>query len=135
VTDTAVIYFSSVGKHVANTASYIAKQLGADLFDLKKQSNIKLDSYGKVIIGTGVHFGKPYSRVSSFVESNKEELSKRRTALFVCCMSASEQGEKQCQDIANEYGIADAAFFPDGSAKNGDGVSADADAFVGRMRL
>jgi len=132
--DTVIIYESSVGGHVKETAQYIASKLDADIFDLKKQTNINMKEYKRVIVGTAVHFGKPLSKVVDFVDKNKDELAKRKVALFICCLNKNEKGATQCQSISAALNISDASFFPDSSEKNESGVSNDADAFIARMK-
>ena len=85
-TGIAIIYASSFGGHVAETAKYMAKELDADIFDLKKQTKINMTSYNRVIIGTGIHAGKPFGKVVSFVKDNKAVLDDKKTSLFICCM-------------------------------------------------
>lgn len=134
MTDTVVIYASSVGGHVEKTAKYIAKALGADTFDLKKQTKINMDEYSRVILGTFIHAGKPSSKVVAFAGDNKAELSKKKTSLFICCMFGGEKGTSQCESVSEQTGIADATFFVDKSEKNEAGVSKDVDAYIERMK-
>ncbi|AGI47879.1 hypothetical protein TALC_00884 [Thermoplasmatales archaeon BRNA1] len=132
-TDTAIIFASSLGGHVRKTAKYIAEKLGCDIFDLKLQTNIDVTAYDRVIFGTGIHAGRPYSKVSNYIADHRADLSSKKTALFICCLYKGERGEQQCQDIAGQFGISDAVFFPDSGEKNEAGVSKDADSFIERM--
>ncbi|MDC7951721.1 flavodoxin domain-containing protein [Methanomassiliicoccaceae archaeon COG_1] len=134
MTDTAIIYASSVGKHVMKTAKYIAAELGADTFNLKDLMRINMDEYSHIIIGTPINFGKPSKKVVDFLNANREILAKKKVSLFICCMYSGDKGAAQCETVSNSLGIPDAVFFPDKSEKNEAGVSKDADAFIARMR-
>lgn len=134
MTDTAIVYFSSLGGHVEKTAQYIAEQLGADTFDLKKQTDIDLSGYSRVIVGTGIHAGKPYAKALDFARNNRAALSGKKTSLFICCLYKGERGGAQCERISKEFGIPDASYFPDSGEKNEDGVKKEVASFVARMK-
>lgn len=131
---TAVIYATSLGKHVQAVAEYIAKELDADIFNLKQQMDIELSGFDRIILGTGVHAGRPYSKMNEFVSTHREEIDSKKTSLFVCCMYNNEKGSMQAAKIADGYQVHDVTFFPDGGEKNADGVFKDVVAFVERMR-
>ncbi|MCQ2078580.1 MAG: flavodoxin domain-containing protein [archaeon] len=133
MTDTVIIYTSFAGK-TRRIAKYIAEKLDADIFDLKQQTNICLDSYSKVILGTGVHAGSPYGRLTKFIEANEDILLGKQVHLFISCIYSGEKGEKQTNGIANEYNIHNAVFFPGKGEKNEAGLNTDVDLFIERMR-
>lgn len=132
--DIAIIYASSLGGHVAEAAEYMAKELDADIFDLKKQSRINMASYGRIIIGTGIHAGKPFGRVASFVKDNKAVLETKKTSLFICCLYKGSRGDDQCERVSKDLGISDAAYFPDSGERDENGVKKELTSFVQRMR-
>ena len=133
MSDTAIIYSSFAGK-TRKVANYIAGKLNADIFDLKVQSNIDLSGFSRVIIGTGVHAGKPYSRVTKFIEDNRSELNDKEVVLFISCMYNGERAENQCSDITKDYDLSNSVFFSTRSEKNGAGLSKDVDVFIERMK-
>ena len=133
MSDTAIIYSSFAGK-TRKVASYIAVKLNADIFDLKVQSNIDLSGFSRVIIGTGVHAGRPYSRVTKFIEDNRSELNDKEVVLFISCMYNGERAENQCSDITKDYDLSNSVFFSTRSEKNEAGLSKDVDAFIERMK-
>lgn len=104
---TAVIYASKFGATKA-AAEHIAKSIGADCLNLKKDS-IDLSKYDRIIIGTGIYAGKPAKAVSEFIETNKDAMS--TASLFVSCMYNDDKGDKQLENVANSLGIADAIYF------------------------
>ena len=133
VTDTVIIFTSTTGK-TRKIAEYLAKNLDADKFDLKLQSNINLSDYSRVILGTGVHAGHAYGRLVNFVDNNANILLDKQVFLFLSCLYKGERAEKQCSDIAKEFHIHNAVFFSVRGEKNQAGLSTDVDAFIERMR-
>ncbi|MCQ2084892.1 MAG: flavodoxin domain-containing protein [archaeon] len=131
-TDTAIIYSSFMGT-TRKVANYLAKTLDADVFDLKLQTNIDMTDYSKIIIGTGVHAGNPYGKVTRFIEDNREKLLDKEVYLFISCMYKGEKAETQCEDIAQTYQISDAVYFSTRGEKNEAGVCKDVDTFAERM--
>ncbi len=131
--DTVVIYSSFTGKTRA-VSKYIAEKLGADIFDLKEQSVIDLSLFKTVIFGTGVHAGKPYSRLTAFIEQHRSELKDKQVYLFVCCMYVDKKAENQVGNIAKGYDISNAVYFSSRSPKNEAKLSKDVDGFIERVR-
>ena len=131
--DIVIIYSSFAGK-TRTVSKYIAERIGADTFDLKQQSNIDLSFYKTVILGTGVHAGKPYRRLTAFVESNREVLRDKQVYLFVCCLYNDKKAETQVGNIASGYGISNAVYFSSNSPKNEAKLSKDVDVFIDRVR-
>ena len=130
----AIIYASSIGGHVRKTAELFAKELDADIFDLKKQSDIDLSGYDKLLLGTGIHAGHPYSKMNAFVDGHREYIDSVSTSLFICCMYNDEKGAAQAAKVADKYRLHDVSFFPDSSPKDEDGFSKEMRAFVERIR-
>ncbi|MDR0523686.1 MAG: flavodoxin domain-containing protein [Candidatus Methanoplasma sp.] len=133
MTSKAVIYSSLTGK-TRKTGQYLAEKLGADSFDLKKQTLIDMSEYSHIIFGTGMHFGKPYKALLEFAEANRPALAKKRVSLFACCKIGDKKGADQCKAAADAVGAAEWAFFCGKGDKNPDGFEVALDDFVGRMR-
>lgn len=131
--DIAIIYSSFAGKTRA-VSKYIAEKIGADTFDLKQQSNIDLSFYNTIILGTGVHAGKPYRRLTDFVEKNRVALRDKQVYLFVCCIYNGQKADNQVGNIASGYGITNAVYFSSSSEKNEAKLSKDVDVFIERVR-
>lgn len=130
--DTAVIYSSTLGK-TRKTGDYIALGLGADKFDLKKQSVINLSEYKRIIFGTYIHSGKPSKALIEFMETNKNQLTNKKLFLYICCRNEGEKGAEQCQNVSKSFDIADAVFFPGKGEKNEEGFTEDVDAYIERL--
>ncbi len=131
---TAIVFASSVGGHVRTVSGDLAKALDADVFDLKKQSDIDLSGYDKVILGTGVHAGRPYSKMTAFINGHREALDTKNCSLFICCIYKDEKGANQASKVGENYCISDVSFFPDSSERDENGLSKEMRAFVERMR-
>jgi len=132
MTSKAIVYSSTTGK-TRKIADYIAKELKADIFDLKKQTVIDLSEYSHVIFGTGIHAGKPYRAVVDFLRKNQDQLSKKKTSLFIACMYDDKKGEDQTKKVSEALGITDAFFFAGRGDKNEAGLNASVDVFIGEM--
>jgi menaquinone-dependent protoporphyrinogen oxidase len=134
MTDIAIIYASKFGR-TRKVSKYIAAELGADSFDLKKQTVINMSEYKHIVFGTGIHAGKPFKSVVEFIETNKDELSKKRQSLFICCKFDGEKGSEQCKRVSDELKITNAAFFPGKEEKSEEGFGKTVDDFIRRLRL
>jgi len=132
MTNKAIVYASTLGK-TRKIAKYIASELKADSFDLKKQTVINLSEYNHIIFGTGIHAGKPYGALVRFLKDNKEQLSGKKTSLFISCKFDGEKGEAQTKKVSEELGISNAFFFPGKGEKNDEGVNAAVDTFIKEM--
>lgn len=133
MSDTAIIYTSFTGK-TRKIAKYIAENLGADQFDLKLQSNVDISSYSRIILGTGVHAGRPYSRLTKFIEDYRTELNDKEIVLYISCAYGGERAENQCSDIAKDYQLSNSVYFTNRGEKNAAGLSKDVDVFIERMK-
>ena len=133
MTDKAIVYSSSLGK-TRKIAKYVAKELNADVFDLKKQTVINLSEYNHIIVGTGIHAGKPYGAAVSFLDNNKDQLTKKKTTLFLSCMLNDEKGEAQLKKVSETLGIHDAFFFHGKGERNEEGMEKSIDDFIAEMK-
>ena len=132
MTDKAIVYASTLGK-TRKIAKYIAKELKADSFDLKKQTNINLSEYKHVIFGTGIHAGKPYRAVVDFLSNNKEQLKGKKLSLYISCKFDDDKGREQSKKVSGDLGIPDVFFFPGSGEKNAEGLNASVDDFIKEM--
>ncbi|MCL2295495.1 MAG: flavodoxin domain-containing protein [Methanomassiliicoccaceae archaeon] len=133
MTKKAVVFSSGLGK-TRKIATYVAKGLKADVFDLKKQTVINLSEYSHIIFGTGIHAGKPYGALVKFLENNKSQLSGKKTSLFLSCKLNDEKGEAQLKKVSGELGISDGFFFHGKGEKNDEGMEKSVDDFIKEMQ-
>ena len=108
---TAVIYATGMTKNTKKAAEYIAKKLGADIFNLKEITIINVSEYDTIVFGTGIHAGKPYKPLVDYLEKNRVSLAQKNLSLFIECMYNGEKGDKQCEAVAQQLGIQKAVYF------------------------
>ncbi len=132
---TAILYASGMTKNTKRLAEYIARKVDADTFNLKEMTLIDVSGYETIVFGTGIHAGKPYKQVLSYVQANKKALEGKDVKLFISCMYNDEKGKDQCAKVSKEFGIPDAVFFNKKEPQmNDDGFPASVDAFIARLR-
>lgn len=131
----AIIYASGITGTTKKTGKYIAEALGADVFDLKKQTVIDISGYRKIIFGTGVHGGKPYAKLVDFIEANKAAIERKSTALYICCKYDGDKGDEQCKRISESFGITNASYFTGRGEKNENGFLLAVDEFISKQRV
>lgn len=130
----AIIYATGFTKHTKEVADYMARELKADIFNLKQITKINMTDYDTVLFGTGVHAGKPYKPLVEFLEANRDNLAGKRTYLFIECMYNEEKGDAQCAKIAEQLGISDAVYFnTKGCEMNEAGFPVAVDEFIARL--
>ncbi len=130
----AVIYATGMTKNTKKLAEYIAKSIGAEIFNLKEITKIDVSGFDEIIFGTGIHAGKPYKPVKEFIENNKESLAGKKLFLFISCMYNDEKGDRQCETVSNDFGISDAVYFNKKAEEmNEAGFPAAVDEFIKRL--
>lgn len=108
---TAVIYATGITKNTKKFAEYIARKIGADIFNLKEITIINVSEYDTIVFGTGIHAGKPYKPLVDYLEKNRDSLAQKNLSLFIECMYNGEKGDKQCEAVAQQLGIQKAVYF------------------------
>ena len=108
---TAVIYATGMTKNTKKVAEYIARRIGADIFNLKEITMINTAAYDTIVFGTGIHAGKPYTQLVEFVDKNKDALVQKKLYLFIECMYNGEKGDAQRDAVAQQLGIQKAVYF------------------------
>ena len=108
---TAVIYATGMTKNTKKVAEYIARQIGADIFNLKEITMINPTEYDTIVFRTGIPAGKPYKQLVEYIEKNKDSLVQKRLFLFIECMYNGEKGDAQRDAVAEQLGIQKAVYF------------------------
>ena len=108
---TAVIYATGMTKNTKKVAEYIARRIGADIFNLKEITMINTAEYDTIVFGTGIHAGKPYKQLVEFVDKNKDALVQKKLYLFIECMYNGEKGDAQRDAVAQQLGIQKTVYF------------------------
>ena len=107
------IYASSRGNTKA-VAEYIASKTGGKAVDVANAASEDLSSYDTIVIGGRVWAGSVPKELVEYVKNNKEVISQKKSAFYVCCIYNDEKGQKQCDKLAGEMGIENHAFFNKG---------------------
>ena len=79
------------------TAQELKTQLGGEvtLVNLKKNPNLSVNQFDRVIIGGSIHAGQIQKRLKEFCAKNLELLKEKELGLFICCMEQGETAGKQ----------------------------------------
>ena len=133
MTEKAVVYASKLGK-TRKTGDFIALELKADKFNLKKQMAIDLSEYSHIIFGTGIMAGKPYKVLAEFINNNKNQLKGKKLTLFICCKHDEEKGKAQCEEVSKMLEIPHAVFFTGKIETTDEGFNTDVDEFIREMK-
>jgi len=85
-----LIAYATKGGAAKECAESLAKEIGeCTLCDLEK-STPNLADFDTVILGTGVRIGGVYKPFKKFIDADLNELLKKKTALFFCCVVMKE---------------------------------------------
>ena len=130
----AVIYATGLTKSIKPMAVYIAKQLGADIFNLKDLMRLNLTEYDEIIFGTTVHGASADKLVMEFMEQNKDVLASKKLHLFVYTKSVAEKAEQECNAMAELLKIPDAVCFSKKAEEmNEAGLPAAVDDYIAKL--
>lgn len=125
----AIVFTSKFGV-TQRTADYIAKALGADLFDLRRRSPA-LTGYDMVIFGSGIYMGRMPRSIRTFITNHMHELEDKKMAVFVCCTFDGDKAERQLALATEFMGKLTARVFMSGRHKGELGIDVkSADFFV-----
>ena len=109
-----IIVYASTGGNTKAVAEYIASKTGGEAVSVSDADSKDLSSYDTVIIGGRVWAGGIPKELVSYVQKNKDVISQKKSAFFVCCMYNDDKGQKQCDALASEVGISNHVFFNKG---------------------
>jgi menaquinone-dependent protoporphyrinogen oxidase len=110
---TLIVYASTSGNTRA-VSEYIASKTGGKAIDVSAAEKEDLASYDTIVIGGRVWAGSIPKDLAAFVEKNKDVISQKKNAFFVCCAYNDDKGQKQCDELAGKVGIANHTFFNKG---------------------
>ena len=109
-----IIVYASTGGNTKAVAEYIASKTGGQAVDVSAASSIDLTSYDTIVIGGRVWAGNIPKGLLEFVEKNKDIISQKKSAFYVCCAYNDDKGQTQCDGLAQKVGIANHTFFNKG---------------------
>lgn len=83
-----IIIYATKHNTTKECVSKLSKKLAGtvDLYQLKGGVAPDLSKYDKVIIGGSIYAGRIQKEVSEFCLQNLDELKKKKTGLFICCI-------------------------------------------------
>ncbi len=110
---TLIVYASSSGNTKA-VAEYIASKTEGKAVEVSAASSIDLSSYDTIVIGGRVWAGNIPKGLVEFVDKNKDVISQKKSAFYVCCAYNDDKGQQQCDKLAASVGISNHAFFNKG---------------------
>lgn len=85
------------------------ENLEVDLINSDDKTNLAVDNYDLVVVGSGIKMGKWTKNTLNFLKKNRKKLSNRKLALFVSCGAANEEKnkaeaqEKYLDNVATKY--------------------------------
>lgn len=83
-----IIYDSKYGT-VKKVADKVGNNLSMDVIHINQKPDLK--SAHKIIIGCSIHIGKIQKSISKFINLNKDELMKKKLAIFICTLTPIEE--------------------------------------------
>lgn len=92
---TLIIYASQHGT-TEQCAIKLSEKLegNVEICNIKKEGNVDITQYDKVIIGGSIYGGKIQKEIVEFCSQNISTLKEKKIGLFICCMS-KHGSEKQ----------------------------------------
>lgn len=93
---TAIFYMSKHG--CVEKAAFLLKEYlkdeKIDVYNLKKDKNIGLGNYNKIILGGSIHAGMIQKKIKTFYTKNLDVLLNKELGLFLCCMKEGKEAQK-----------------------------------------
>jgi len=104
--------YGSAGE-IAENIGEILRERGAsvEIINLKQGKVKDLESFGLIIVGSGIQMGRWTKEPLKFLKKNREILSRKKVALFVSCMSATKP--ETCDQGRRDYLDKIIADFPE----------------------
>ncbi|MDD2431710.1 MAG: flavodoxin domain-containing protein [Firmicutes bacterium] len=81
----ALVIYTSKHGCTKQSATKLAETLEADLVDASQKTNVSLEAYDTVLIGSSVYAGQILKPISEFCSVNLKTLMTKRIGFFVCC--------------------------------------------------
>ena len=114
-----VLYGTSEGQTSKVTDSVVDALAGrghaVEAVDVESSSNITVDVFDAVVVGSSVHFGEHNEAVRDFIAENVEELGARPTAFFQLSLSSvsdDENGRAEAAGYIDEF-LQETGWKPD----------------------
>ncbi|MBQ9828386.1 MAG: flavodoxin family protein [Lachnospiraceae bacterium] len=86
---TAIVYYSTHHENTKKLAEAIAKECGADLFNILESADIDLSGYDIIGLASGIYYGKFGAELIDFA---KEKLPENRKVFFLYSCGRKRKG-------------------------------------------
>ena len=73
-----------------------------EVLNMNNSDAIHLEKYDMIIIGGSIHAGRIQKSIKMFCLNHLDELKKKKTGLFICCMEEGEKAIKQLNEAFPE---------------------------------
>ena len=130
---TAIIYATGFTKNTKGIADYMARELKADVFNLKQITKINLTDFDDVIFGSPLQGSKPLKPVVEFIENNRDALKGKRLVMFLDCKAEGEKIDAARDSISSELGINEVVCINSKGEMNEAGIPVAVDEFIARI--
>lgn len=94
----AIVYGTTTGStaEIVEKMKMYYKERDVDATIIKaSDTTVKLDGYEMVIIGSGIYGGRVHGNVKAFIDKNREQLNKKKVAVFAVCGMMCSRDEKK----------------------------------------
>lgn len=96
---TLIAYVSRYGT-TAECARRLAEKLPGEsrLIDLRKERKPDFTGFDTVVIGGPIYAGRIRREVTTFCESHRAEIERRKAGLFICCLYDGEKAQEELNE-------------------------------------
>ncbi len=111
---TFIVYSSTTGNTKAVSEYMASKIPESTCLNISEAMDVDISAFDRIVLGTRVHADSPSKDIVSFIERNRDAMSDKKTAYFLCCMFGGEKGDDQCKRIGEKLGISNGTYFVGG---------------------
>jgi menaquinone-dependent protoporphyrinogen oxidase len=65
------------------------------IINIAEKISVDLESYDRIVVGTGIYMGKANKKVLSFIERYKDTLLKKPLSMYICALADNEEEHKK----------------------------------------
>ncbi|MBI9014223.1 MAG: hypothetical protein JEZ08_18445 [Clostridiales bacterium] len=86
---TLILFASKYGTTKKCSELIAADLTDIEISDIQTATDISLESFDRIIIGTSAYFGRPDKKLSDYIKQNQSILLSKKIALFMCSKETS----------------------------------------------
>lgn len=106
---TDAVFYATKSGATEGAARYIAKRIGADVFNLDKDHDADPSEYDRVILGSGVYLQNVPKTVTDFAARYADLMPD--VSLYLVCAFKDREGDEQLERISNALGVGYGVYF------------------------